>query len=58
MLLPSEIQSFIHDTTLDDLPDDVVAMGRRCLLDLVGVAASGSQTDLSRLIRGHAVDHF
>ncbi|MBT5578847.1 MAG: MmgE/PrpD family protein [Acidimicrobiaceae bacterium] len=58
MLLPSELQSFIHGTTLDDLPDDVVAMGRRCLLDLIGVAASGSRTDLSRLIRGHAVDHF
>lgn len=52
------VQEFVHETTLGDLPADVVEMGRRCLLDLLGVAAGGSQTDLSRVIRQHAVDHF
>ena len=52
------VLGFTHDTTLVDLPDEAVRHGRRFLLDLLGVAIAGSQTELSRIIRGHAVDHF
>jgi 2-methylcitrate dehydratase PrpD len=35
-----------------------VRQAKRCLLDLIGVAASGLQTDLSRIVRDHAVRHM
>lgn len=52
------VVSFVHDTTLADVPDEAVRHGRRFLLDLLGVAAAGSRTELSRIIRDHAVAHF
>jgi 2-methylcitrate dehydratase PrpD len=47
--------SFIHALRFADLPDGVVHQARRCLLDLVGVAASGRGTELSRIVHGFAV---
>jgi len=44
----------IHDLAFDDLPREVVDQGKRCLLDLLGVAAAGIQTDLSRIARKFA----
>ncbi len=35
-----------------------MAQARRCVLDLLGVAAGGTQTQLSRIIRQHAVRHL
>ncbi len=52
------ILSFIHDTRLSDVPDDVVAFGRRCVLDLLGVAAAGSTTPLATIIADHVVEQF
>lgn len=51
-------QDFIHDLSPQDVPKDVQAFARRWLLDLIGVAAGGSRTNLSRIIRDHAADHF
>jgi 2-methylcitrate dehydratase PrpD len=47
--------AFIHRLSFPDLPDAVVAQAKRCLLDLVGVAASGRETDLSRIVHDYAV---
>jgi 2-methylcitrate dehydratase PrpD len=47
--------SFIHALRFEDLPPQVVAQGKRCLLDLIGVAASGRQTRLSRIVHDFAV---
>ncbi len=55
---PKQALAFLHDTTFDDLPEDAVANGLRWLLDLLGVAAAGRTTELSRIIHAHAVDHF
>jgi len=49
---------FIHHTRHDQLPPHVLAQARRCVLDLLGVAAGGTQTQLSGIIRQHAADHF
>jgi len=49
---------FVHDTRLDDLPDDVVAFAKRCILDLLGVAAGGATMPLSAIISDHAADQF
>lgn len=40
------------------LPAPVLHQARRCLLDLVGVAAAGSRTDLAALIAAHAATQF
>lgn len=56
--LPVAVLDFVHDLCLDDVPDEVVAFAQRCLLDLVGVAAAGRATELSRIIHDHAVANF
>lgn len=45
---------FILDLRFEDLPERTLSQVKRCLLDLVGVAASGLQTDLSRIVRNFA----
>lgn len=52
------IPNFIHGLVWQDLPDPVRAQARRCLRDLIGVAAGGGGTDLSRIIRDHAAEDF
>ncbi len=56
--LPTTVIEFVHDTRIDDLPEPVVAFARRCLLDLIGVAAAGRTTHLAKRIIDHALDHF
>ncbi|CAN7681395.1 MmgE/PrpD family protein [Bosea sp. LjRoot237] len=48
----------IHGLTFSRLPAEVVHQARRCLLDLVGVAISGRQTQLSRIAHDFAIDHL
>jgi len=50
--------AFAHELGFADIPEHVVAFGRRCTLDLLGVFSAGIHTDLSRIIRDHAVRHF
>jgi 2-methylcitrate dehydratase PrpD len=52
--IAQDVPAFIHGTTYEELPADVVHQARRCLLDLVGVAAAGTGTTLSRVLRDHA----
>ena len=47
--------AFIHDLRFSDLPADVAHQARRCLLDLIGVAAAGRQTELSRIVHSFAI---
>ena len=49
---------FIGDFRLDDAPADVVRQAKRCLLDLIGVAAAGSQLEVSRITRSVALTQF
>ena len=48
------LAEFIHDSDAGDLPTNVLAQVRTCLLDLIGVAAGGSGTRLSAISRDHA----
>lgn len=52
------LNDFLHDLKYADLPEEVVRFAKRCLLDLIGVAAGGTATDLSRMIRSHAYEQF
>ncbi|MGP6085549.1 MmgE/PrpD family protein [Antarctobacter jejuensis] len=49
---------FIHALSWQTLPEAVQRQAKRCLLDLLGVAAGGLGTDLSRIIRDHASEDF
>jgi len=52
------VAAFALETEFHDLPPHIVAQVKRCLLDLIGVAAAGSTTQLSCIIRNHAARHF
>lgn len=56
--MSAPVLSFIHELSFADLPEPVVAQSKRCLLDLIGVAAAGSSTRLSRIIGDHVVRHY
>ena len=56
--LTVDVPTFARELQFDDLPADVVRAARRHLLDLIGVAASGRATALSRIIHDHAVRMF
>ena len=48
----------LHTLRFEDLPSEVVQQTQRCLLDLIGVAAGGSSTELATIICQHAVQQF
>ncbi|MCK7616187.1 MmgE/PrpD family protein [Roseibium sediminicola] len=52
------VASFVLDSTWSDIPASACEAARLWLLDLLGVAASGSTTELSRIARRHAAEHF
>lgn len=52
------VPNFVRRLRFDELPIDVVAQVRRCLLDLIGVAVAGSRTDGSQLACRHAAAHM
>lgn len=54
----SDLTTFLHDLKFSDLPAEVRVFARRWLLDLIGVAAGGVGTPLSRLVRNHAAGQF
>jgi 2-methylcitrate dehydratase PrpD len=56
--VPTDVIEWLHKTRIDDMPDHVVNFGKRCLLDLIGVAAAGRTTMLSGIIHEHVVTHF
>ena len=49
-----DVVGFIHDTTWDDLPAAVRRQAQRCLLDTVGAAVAGRQTELSHIVHAFA----
>ncbi len=50
--------TFAHELRFTDLPPQVVEQALRCILDLAGVAAAGTETDLARIVRDFAADQM
>jgi len=50
----ADAAGFVQHLAFADLPEDVVAQARRCLLDLVGVAAAGRRTAAARIACDYA----
>ncbi len=58
MTRPINPINFIHDVRWEDIPQHVQQQAKRCLLDTIGVAIVGRQTELSRIIYNHAARQF
>ena len=50
------VAEFICSTRAQDLPQDVVALGKKSILDGLGLALSGGATHLGGLVRRHLAD--
>ncbi|MCP4750742.1 MAG: MmgE/PrpD family protein, partial [Proteobacteria bacterium] len=50
--------AFIHKLQWKDIPDDARHQAKRCLLDAVGSAIAGRQTELSRIIHDFVVSMY
>ncbi len=50
--------AFIHKLTFDALPPTVIEQAKLCVLDLLGVALAGRETELSRIAGDHAAEFF
>ncbi len=53
-----KVTDFIHDLTWADVPEQVRHQAKRCLVDTIGVATGGRQTDTSRIIYDHVARFF
>jgi 2-methylcitrate dehydratase PrpD len=49
---------WIHALRFEHLPPHVVEQAKRCLLDLIGVAAAGARTPLARIVTTFAAAQF
>jgi len=49
---------FLHSADADSIPEEMLGLARKWLLDLLGVAAGATETAMSRIIRDHAAEHF
>ena len=50
------VAQFIRDAKLADLPADVIALGKKSMLDGLGLALSGGATQCGELVRRHLAD--
>ncbi len=50
----TNVAAFVRDLSFTDLPADVVVQAKRCLLDLIGVAAAGSRTPVAAMVNAYA----
>ena len=56
--MPQTVFDFCKNLTWEAIPNDVQHQSKRCLLDLIGVAAAGRTTPTSRIINDHAAMMF
>ena len=54
--LTAELSQKAAETRYDELPDDVTALARQCLLDWLAVTLPGSREDLSRILVDEAAE--
>ena len=52
------VLDFIHTTCLSDIPPEVKARARYLLMDIIGVAAVGSETPTARIITDYVVSQM
>ena len=55
MSLSKELAIWICDTRFEDLPEDVVAATKLRVLDVIGLALAGAETDFGRSVRADRI---
>jgi 2-methylcitrate dehydratase PrpD len=58
MSATSELIAFVQELNYASLPSEVIVHARHCVLDLLGVAISGSRTDMALVSTRFALKHF
>jgi 2-methylcitrate dehydratase PrpD len=53
-----DISAFVRGIAFRDFPSDVVEQSRRCLLDLIGVAAAGSRTPAAAIANDYTASQL
>lgn len=56
MSLTLEAGRFVTGTSVEDLPDSVIALGKSSILDALGLALAGSVAESGKLLRRHLSD--
>jgi len=51
--LTAHVADFIAGTEFDDIPDDVIALGKKSILDGLGLALSGNHAASGAILRAH-----
>ena len=54
--LTTHVAAFVEQTCAQDIPDDVIALGKKSILDGLGLALSGSVAKSGELVRRHLDD--
>ena len=49
---------FLHSADANTIPEEMLGLCRKWLLDLLGVAAGATDTRMSRIMRDHVAEHF
>ena len=49
---------FLHSADANTIPEEMLGLGRKWLLDLLGVAAGATDTRMSQIMRDHVAEHF
>ncbi|MGH3631722.1 MAG: MmgE/PrpD family protein [Sciscionella sp.] len=52
------VDEFVRELNVGDVPGEIVRQARLCLLDTIGVAFAGSRTPMSHMMRDHVVEHY
>ena len=53
-----KVSSFLNEFNFEDIPKVSIDNSLRSFVDLIGVAASATQTDLSKIIRKHCKNFY
>jgi len=56
MGLSLDVSRFIADLAIDAVPDDVVHLAKRSILDGLGLGVAGSRSDAGRIVAEHVLD--
>ena len=53
LAMTQPFMEFLHSADANTIPEEMLGLGRKWLLDLLGVAAGATDTRMSRIMRDH-----
>lgn len=55
MGLSQDVAQFVVEATVDAVPDEVLHLAKRSIIDGIGLAVAGAQSDVGEIVRDHVV---